>query len=282
MKVKVAVIVPSRGLMFSKTAEEIVNNVKGVPHKFFFSHKRPIPECFEIPTEEALADPEVTHLWYVEDDMILPDEHLLKVMLNEYADVVTCDYPTSDDGRGAIFKDKAGQVIFGGLGCTLVSRTILEKMKPPYFRTDIKWIPSNHGSFVKLTGFKGKAKSDEYGKQDVNFYMQAHKVGAQISEYPLHLGQRKLVKLGQSGTNDGAHHIKEWWDFEPNWWLQYITKLNKQPDSKLKTVIFPDGQHMNVNHDYANKLIKSGKAKPVKPRAHIIDFGDIYDDEETV
>ena len=53
MKVKVAVILPSRGLMFSKTAEEIINNVKGVPHKFFFSHKRPIPECFEIPTEEA-------------------------------------------------------------------------------------------------------------------------------------------------------------------------------------------------------------------------------------
>jgi hypothetical protein len=54
---KVAVIIPSRGLMFSKTAEEIVRNTQGVPHQKFFAHKLPIPDCFEWPTIKALKDP---------------------------------------------------------------------------------------------------------------------------------------------------------------------------------------------------------------------------------
>lgn len=278
MNVKVGVILPSRGLMFSKTAEEILKNVQGVPHKFFFAHKLPIPDCFELPTLRALADPDITHLWYVEDDMILPDD-ILKRMLNEYADVVTCDYPVTADGRGAVFQDKAGGLVFAGLGCTLVRRTIMDRLETPYFRTDIRWTPTNHVSFIKLTATKSKAKKDSYGMQDVNFYMQLHKVGAEFSVYPENLGQRKLIKLGEAGTNDGAHQIEEWTEFEPNWWYTYITKLNKEPESKLKTVTFPDGQRMNVSHDHANRLIKNKQAKPIKPRALIIDYGDLYEQE---
>jgi hypothetical protein len=64
MNIKVAVIIPSRGLMFSKTAEEIVRNTQGLPHQKFFSHKLPIPDCFEWPTIKALKDPDITHFWY--------------------------------------------------------------------------------------------------------------------------------------------------------------------------------------------------------------------------
>ncbi len=278
MVVKVGVILPSRGLMFSKTAEEILKNVQGVPHKFFFAHKLPIPDCFEFPTMKALKDPDITHLWFVEDDMILPDD-ILKRMLNEYADVVTCDYPTTKDGRGAVFQDRAGGLVFAGLGCTLVKREVMDRMEQPYFRTDVRWTPTNHGTFIKLTATKTKAPKGSYGMQDVNFYMQLHRVGAEFSVYPERLGQRKLVKLGEAGTNDGAHQIEEWTELEPNWWLSYITKLNKEPESKLKTVTFPDGKRMNVSHDHANKLIKNGHAKPIKPRALIIDYGDLYEQE---
>lgn len=68
---KIGVILPSRGLIFSRTAEEILNNLKKVPHKIYFAHKRPIPECFNEPLEEALADKDITHIWFVEDDMVL-------------------------------------------------------------------------------------------------------------------------------------------------------------------------------------------------------------------
>jgi hypothetical protein len=91
---KVAIILPSRGLMFSRTAEEVLANHKSVPSRLFFAHKRPIPDCFEIPTLEALADEDITHLWYVEDDMALPP-NILRTMLDANEMAVTADYPVT-------------------------------------------------------------------------------------------------------------------------------------------------------------------------------------------
>jgi hypothetical protein len=273
---KVAVIIPSRGLMFSKTAEEIVRNTQGVPHQKFFAHKLPIPDCFEWPTIKALKDPDITHLWYVEDDMILPDD-ILRMMLNEPADVVTCDYPADKKGRGVVFKAKDGQIVFSGLGCTLVKREIMDKLKPPYFRTDIKWHPTNLGTAVMFMAGNptSKAQPDEYGKQDVNFFMKLHVAEATISLFPLILGQRKLVKLGEAGTNNGAHQIEEWTKVKPNYWNKYMAAFPKEEGSKLKTVRFKDGRQMNVNKVFAAKLISEGKAEALGPSAFILDTNGV-------
>src|SRR6185503_1511904 len=121
---KIAVILPSRGLMFSQTADEILQNLKELQkwypagYKFFFSHRRPIPECFEEPLKKALADKEVTHIWLVEDDMILPPNTLTD-LINKDKAVVTVNYPTTSKGDAATLTIR-GQVIYGGTGCTLV------------------------------------------------------------------------------------------------------------------------------------------------------------------
>jgi hypothetical protein len=273
---KVAVIIPSRGLMFSKTAEEIVRNTQGVPHQKFFAHKLPIPDCFEWPTIKALKDPDITHLWFIEDDMILPDD-ILRMMLNEPADVVTCDYPADKKGRGVVFQARDGKVVFGGLGCTLVKREMMDKLKPPYFRTDIRWHPTNLGTAVMFMAGNptGKAQPDEYGKQDVNFFMKLHVAEATISLFPLKLGQRKLVKLGQAGSNNGAHVVEEWTKLKPDYWLKYISTFPKEEGSKLKTVKFKDGRQMNVNKAFAKKLIAEGKAEALGPTAFILDTNGV-------
>lgn len=275
MNVKVAVIVPSRGLMFSKTAEEIVQNTSGVPHQKFFAHKLPIPDCFEWPVRKALKDPSFTHLWFVEDDMILPED-ILRNMLNlGTADVITCDYPVAKTGQGAVFTAKDGQVVFGGMGCTLVKREIMDKLSPPYFRTDIKWRPTNYGTSIMLTAGEGPPKDDEYGMQDVNFYMKLREAGATFEVFPQVLGQRKLLELGKAGTNDGAHKIEEWTKVKPNYWLKQISKFPVMPGSKLKTVEFDSGRRMNVSKAFADKLVKDGKAKLLKPSAVIIDTNGV-------
>lgn len=261
--------------MHSRTAEEIVRNTQGVPHKKFFAHKKPIPDCFEDPLLEALKDPSFTHIWFCEDDMILPD-NILKNLLNAMtADVITCDYPVSGAGQGAVFKAKDGQVVFGGLGCTLVKREALDKIKPPYFRTDIKWRPANYGSSIMFSAYKGTPRKDEYGYQDVNFYMKLRESGATFEVFPDVLGQRKLVALGKVGTNDGAHQIEQWEKVKPNYWLKHISKFPKQPASKLKTVVYPNGTQMNVGKDFAKKLIKEGKVEAIKPSALIIDVNGV-------
>src|SRR4051812_9654624 len=123
--IKVGVILPSRGLMFSETADEILQNLKGIDHKFFFSHRQPIPDCFEKPTNRALLDDSITHLWFVEDDMKLAPDTLSKLLVVNRA-VVTVDYPVNADGRGSIFKvDK--QIVFCGTGCLLVKREVFNE-----------------------------------------------------------------------------------------------------------------------------------------------------------
>lgn len=270
-----AVIIPSRGLMHSRTAEEIVRNLQGIPHRKFFAHRLPIPECFEFPLTKALKDPSFTHILFLEDDMVLPD-NIVKNMLNAMtADVITCDYPAAKDGRGVVFTAKDGQVVFGGLGCTLVKRAALDKVKPPYFRTDIKWRPANLGSSILLTAGKGEAKSGEYGMQDVNFYMKLRQAGATFEVFPEILGQRKLVKLGEAGTNNGAHDIEEWTKVKPNFWLKHISKFPKQQTGKLRTIVYDDGALMNVSAAHAKKLVKEGRAGLVKPNPLIIDYNEV-------
>lgn len=256
--------------MFSKTAEEIVRNTQGVPHTKFFAHNLPIPDCFELPLLKALQDPSFTHIWFIEDDMILPDD-ILRNMLNLMtADVATCDYPVAKNGQGAIYMAKDGELIFGGLGCTLVKREVLDKLNAPYFRTDIKWRPTNYGKTVGLTAYEGKPKGDEYGMQDVNFYMKLHQAGASFELFPQKLGQRKLVRLGRAGTNNGAHETEEWTKLIKNYWPKQIATFPVQPSSKLQTVEFPSGR-MNVSKTHAKNLIKEGRAKAVRQPAVIID-----------
>ncbi len=268
--VKVAVILPSRGLMFSKTAEEILTNLKVVPHKIFFSHGKSIPACFEEPTKRALEDESFTHFWFVEDDMILPPDILFKMIRKNVA-VVTADYPVNDKGRGSVFK-VGREVIFSGTGCLLVQRAVLEEMKPPYFRTDMRWNIKNYGKYVKLTR-SSNDNLDGYGLHDINFCLTLNKMGIPIHLITTKLGQRKLIALGKAGTNDGAHNIEEWTNIEPNHLLNYVKKWPIMPTGKLTTVITSEGE-MTVSEDHAKKLISKGLAKRPPQRKIVIDWGE--------
>jgi hypothetical protein len=267
---KVAVILPSRGLIFSQTADEILQNVKEIPHRFYFSHRKPIPQCFEEPTNRALLDDDITHLWFVEDDMILPPDTLKKLLKKDLA-VVTCDYPVNKDGRGSVFK-VGREVIFCGTGCMLVKREVFDVMKKPYFRTDMRWNIKNYGSYVKMT----RTMHDNitgYGLHDINFCMALNKLNIPIHMITLKLGQRKLVELGKAGTNNGAHNIETWTKIEKDQLLNYVKKWPIMPSGNLTTVITDDGE-ITVSKEHAKKLIEKGIAKAPKKRKIIIDWNE--------
>jgi hypothetical protein len=265
---KVAVILPSRGLMFSQTADEILQNVKGIPHKFFFSHRKPIPECFETPTQLALKDPDITHLWFVEDDMIL-QPNTLQLLLEADANAVTCDYPVTKDGRGAVFYDQGGQVVFCGTGCLLVKREVFTSLKQPYFTDKVRWSILNYGESVKLTGLYGDAG---YGTHDITFCIKLWNTGVIIKVLKQRLGQRKLVALGKAGTNNGAHNIENWHKVVKNARLKAI---QAQPvatgaKTKLVTVDTPTGG-ITTSRAHADNLVKQGLANYPPKRFTIID-----------
>lgn len=267
MYVKVAVILPSRGLIYSQTAQEVLENVKGIEHKIYFSHRKPLPLCFEEPTRAALSDKSITHLWFVEDDMKMPPD-TLRMLLNENANVITCDYPITRDGRGAVFYDHGGNVVFCGTGCLLVKREVLDNLKPPYFTDSIRWTMLNYGEAVKLVGKPNDGGG--YGLHDITFCLRLWKNGVKVKVLPRKLGQRKLKELGKSGSNDGAHKIEVWTKIVKN---ARLKDLQKQPiavgaQTKLVTVKTPTGE-IQASQRHAEHLVANGLAE-YPPKSYLI------------
>lgn len=273
-KVKVGVILPSRGLMFSQTADELLQNLKGIPHRIYFSHRKPIPECFEKPANKALIDEDITHLWFVEDDMVLA-KGTLEAMLKEDANAVTCDYPVTKDGRGAVFYDKGGRVVFCGTGCLLVKREVFFNLKPPYFTDKVKWNMQNYGESIKLTAVNNDT-NDGYGLHDITFSVKLWNAGIIIKVCPIRQGQRKLLALGKSGSNDGAHKYEVWRKVVKN---ARLKALMAQPialgaKSKLVTLDTPTGA-ITTSQKHAENLVAQGLAQYPPRRFTIIDDSEV-------
>lgn len=260
---RIGIILPSRGLIFSQTAEEIINNVKDsmIPYKIFFSHRKPIPECFEAPTKRALKDESITHLWFVEDDMVLP-EFLLEKMLKLDKAVVTADYPVNKNGRGSVFRDRGKKVLFCGTGCLLIKRQVFDELKAPYFRTDVRWTIKNMGKHVKLTRTE-TGEIEGYGYHDVNFCMELNRLNIPIHCLETQLSQRKLIALGKSGSNNGAHQIEIWDNVEKDQLLKKVESWPITPTGNLVEIVTPTGV-VNCTEAHAKKLIakKLGKRPP--------------------
>jgi hypothetical protein len=269
--VKVAVILPSRGLMFSETAEEIIKNLKDVPYKMYFAHGLPIPACFETPTNEALDNPTITHLWFVEDDMVLKP-NTLKDMLDIDKAVVTANYPTSDKMDCALLTIK-GRIVYGGTGCLLVKREVFDELKKPYFRSDIIWSPRNMGNYIKFIGMH-RADGGGYGFQDVNFYINLFKLNIPVHKLSYNLKQRKLVSLGKQGSNKGQHIIKIWSKMRNDRFFKLKKNIPKCEESFFTSVII-DGNEINVSQEHARKLIKMGKATRPQHRYLMIDDSEV-------
>ncbi len=201
-----AVIYPSRGLIFSQSFEELLGELKGFNHKFFWSHGRSLPDCFNIPVEEALADPSIFAVLIAEDDLILP-KGILKKMFQRNYPVVALDYPFKNDGDSTMLHDPAGNAIYSGTGFILIAKAILEALPKPIFRTDTAWDTMIKGD--TLVFWPRKLTKVAYGLHDVNLgiLLFANKIPIK----PMHktAGQRKLVKLGEPNTNNGAHEIRK-------------------------------------------------------------------------
>lgn len=203
---KLAVVLPSRGLMFSRTFEELLRELKDFHYEIFWSHGKSLPQCFNDPTEEALADPDVFAVLYCEDDMILPKGILKKMFARNYP-VVALDYPFKADGDATMLHDPAGNALYSGTGFILIAKGILEALPKPIFRTDTAWDTMIKGD--TLLFWPRKLTKVAYGLHDVNLGIVLFANNIPIKPMEITAGQRKLVKLGEPNTNNGAHQIKD-------------------------------------------------------------------------
>lgn len=203
---KLAVIVPSRGLMYSRTLEELLGELEGLNYEIYWSHAKSLPACFNDPTEQALADPDVYAVLICEDDMIIP-KGILKQMFSENYPVTALDYPFQVNGDSTCLHDPKGFAYYTGTGFMLIAKSVLQQMEKPIWRTNqtfdlfidkdtIHWWPRT-------------LKKVYYGLHDLRFGITLYSAGLPIKPMKRKAGQRKLKALGKAGSNNGAHDIYE-------------------------------------------------------------------------
>lgn len=242
-----AVVLPSRGLIYSKTVEELYCELGAInaPFRVLFSHGRPIPDCFNIPTEQALEGG-YTHVLFVEEDMILP-EGILSRMIARDAQAITCDYPLSHGSSGTVLYDQEGRALFTGCGLLLVTTELLRRMPKPIWRTDIKWeLAADDG----LVYFRGSQKTDPtvYGQQDVAFGLRLYANGMPIEIMDETIGQRELITRGGRVSNAGFHTIEERTEVIKRRDLEHRPKL-----ASFREIIV-DGKPVKIKPDYLKTL----------------------------
>lgn len=203
---KLAVVLPSRGLMFSETFEELLCELEDFEYEIYWAHGKSLPECFNEPTERALADSDVYAILFCEDDMIIP-KGILKEMFAVKYPVTALDYPFQQQGDSTCLHDPQGMAFWTGTGFILVARQILENLEKPIWRTDRTFDPFIDKDTIHF--WPRKLDKIFYGLHDLNFGMVLYSAGVPIYPMSRTAGQRKLTSLGLIHTNKGAHHIQE-------------------------------------------------------------------------
>jgi len=207
-------LVPTRGLILTETQEsverELIMNHQ-VP-TFLRSWDMPLPMSRNYLTEAALKL-EWTHALLLDDDVILP-EGSLKKLIDLNTDIAIMDYPmhTMKNGKhvGTTVTDKDKSIAWSGLGSVLVKREVFEKMPQPWFVFTNYKISRDDSGNIGFFGGQEDGQNKFSGGEDVYFYLQARKLGfkmKQIKECSVHAHIEHFVSPVQNGRYQLSHKI---------------------------------------------------------------------------
>lgn len=197
---RISVVQPTRGLVFSEAQTSLEQNLAGYDYKIYRSFNLTIPDCQNILVEEALKD-KSDYLFFHEEDCVLPDGAIDDLVMAK-ADISCIDYGVQ--GYGCVAKSKEGEILWCGIGCTLVKREVFDKLDKPYFRSD-KGLLLN--DWPKVTWVDTGAQA--YGGQDIWFCMHAREKGFKITQVSGECRHLKLEELGRPEINKGLHKIMD-------------------------------------------------------------------------
>lgn len=191
-------VIPTRGLIHAQTIESLkTNGING----FLIIEGLGIPDAQNEAVKRALGySPE--HILFVEDDTVMPDG-ALEAMIKLDKPIVAVDYPV-DNGYSTICR-KSGEILWCGLGCTLINASIFKKIPSPWFETDHSWRIKEDFELERIEN------PSKYGGQDINFCMKARKWGYTITQLEGKEAKHMRVKSleRQDRTNSGSYEIYE-------------------------------------------------------------------------
>jgi len=206
---KLIVCIASRGLVHSRTIESVLRNVRSLemPELFeweiVFTNDLPIPDAQNDLVRQALRK-KADALWFVEEDMLIPDG-TLKKMFKSNAPVVAVDYPVGPKNYSTICKID-GKIEWCALGCTLLDKKVFRMIEDPWFETNktIKIIDP-----LKMKYIIDHDTPSKYGGQDVMFGIKLKARGIEIQEVEgVVAGHIKMIKKGARESNNGVHEVE--------------------------------------------------------------------------
>lgn len=191
----------TRGLLFTEVENAVEKNIEGWPYQVFRTKDLTIPDSQNYLVEQALKT-DATHLLFVEEDTVMPDNAISNMIFLD-ADVACVDYGVA--GYSCLTKDKdTGEILWCGLGCTLIKREVFEKLEKPYFRSDKALLINNWPEVQWIDAGK-----QAYGLQDIYFFMKAREKGIIIQQLPGECKHLSLKNLGTREVNNGLHVIEQ-------------------------------------------------------------------------
>lgn len=205
---KLGVILPSRGLVFSKTVESLFENTKQFNDvHLYMAHDLPIPDCFNVPLTKALNEG-CDLIWFLEEDMLVPEGTLFKMidLYNQGNKAVSAEYADRRSGDSFVQRNEKGEVLCAGMGCLLVDRSIFDNMEPPYLRTGTFHLTTDDGH--RDFELKPDLPPSKYGSQDIWLSWQIRKQGYQIVLVDAKIGHLQLLERAKDCDNKSQHTIK--------------------------------------------------------------------------
>lgn len=203
---RIAVVLPTRGLVFTEVEEAIekarwtfISHMKKVEIRVFRSTSLPIPESHNHLTEVALSNYSPEYIWFIEEDTV-PPRNALYDLIKADADIAFIDY--SINGWACAAKTPE-EILWCGLGCTLVKADVFKKLEKPYFRTD-KSLSLNDDTY-----FQWLDQPNKYGGHDIWFFSKAREAGFKLVQVPGECKHMQIHALGTSAINDGLHIISQ-------------------------------------------------------------------------
>lgn len=205
--IKIALVSPSRGMVFSKMMESVLQNLRGYDYEVFMQHGISIPNCYNFALE-AVVKSDCTHIWFVEEDHVFPND-TLKRMLEMNEPVVSTAYADRRSEVNLVQYQPNGEVIYTGMGCMLLQREVLNHLATPPFQTVFFELKKNFiTKWITIIPHENM-KSPGYGGQDVFLCASLLKAGYKINLLPnSKVGHMMLMEKGEDGTNNGKHIIK--------------------------------------------------------------------------
>lgn len=196
----IGIIVPSRGLIHSRTAEYLVKILEYSEEgdvQFYFSHDKSIPDCYNVPVQNALKDKH-DFIFIIEEDILPNDETLLKMsaaLVEDKLDIVATDYKLRN-GEDCFFYSKG--ILLGGLGFVMMTSDAAKELFP--LRTSVSYSMPNLEPFEALP--------NTYGQHDIDFWIRAHEKGFK-TRLVGKVGHLMVKSHGKENTNNGTHEVVE-------------------------------------------------------------------------